>query len=67
MEENDLLNKPCQIYNIDETGMPLNPSSPLVVTTKRQKHPQTIMTGNKSQITDLQFMTQLEFPLRNDA
>lgn len=30
----DLLNKPSQIYNMDETGVPLNPRPPKIVTTK---------------------------------
>ena len=28
LSENDLLDKPAQIFNIDETGMPLDPSPP---------------------------------------
>ena len=29
-----LLDKPSQIYNVDETGIPLNPRPPKVITTK---------------------------------
>jgi len=28
LEENDLMNKPSQIYNIDESGVPLDHRSP---------------------------------------
>ncbi len=53
MEENDILLKPTQIFNCDETGMPLDPKPPKVVVPKGIKHPRTITTGNKGQITVL--------------
>ena len=37
----------------DETGMPLDPAPPKVITRKEQKHTQPITTGNKTQITVL--------------
>ena len=43
--------KPCQIYNMDETGMPLDPTPTKVVTVKGTKHPTCITTDNKAQIT----------------
>ena len=51
--ENDLLDKPAQIFNIDETGMPLDPSPPLVVARRGQKHPSARGSGDKSQVTVL--------------
>lgn len=53
LEDNDLLRKPCQIFNTDETGMPLDPSHPLIAAGKGQQHPQGLTSGNKSQITVL--------------
>jgi len=51
--ENDLLDKPAQIFNMDETGMPLDPSPPRVVARRGQKHPSAVGSGDKSQITVL--------------
>ena len=53
LKENDLLQKPCQIFNTDETGMPLDPPSPLVAACRGQHHPQTITSGNRNNITVL--------------
>ncbi len=49
--DNDLMDKPMQIFNMDETGMPLDPSPMKIITTKGTKHPTSVTTGNKSQIT----------------
>ena len=51
--ENDLLEKPAQIFNTDETGMPLDPSPPLVVARCGQKHTSAVASGDKSQIAVL--------------
>ena len=51
--DNDLVDKPAQIFNMDETGMPLDPSPPLVVARRGQKHPSAVSSGDKSQITIL--------------
>ena len=40
--DNDLVDKPAQIFNMDETGMPLDPSPPLVVARRGQKHPSAV-------------------------
>ena len=48
--ENDLL-QPCNIFNMDETGMPLDPIAPKVLAKKGTKHPVSTTTGDKSQIT----------------
>ena len=51
--ENDLLEKPCQIFNCDESGFPLDPTAPIVVVARGQKHPYSISSGDKTQITVL--------------
>ena len=37
LKDNNLLNKPAQIYNVDETGMAYEHCPPKVVTLKGQK------------------------------
>ena len=49
--DNDLLGKPSQIFNMDETGMPLDPNPPFVVAPVGAKHVSCMRTGDKSQIT----------------
>lgn len=49
--EYDLLDKPCQLFNIDETGLPLDPKSLKVVSGVGTKNPATVCAGNKTQIT----------------
>ena len=51
MEENDLWDKPGQLYNVDETGMPLDPPKLRVCARKGQKKVRQRGSGNKSQIT----------------
>ena len=48
-----LLNKPSQIYNVDESGMPFNPRPPKVVTAKGRKTKKVRYrsSGRKGQIT----------------
>ena len=53
LSDNHLLDKPAQIFNLDETGMPLNPSPPLLVATRGLKNPSAVGSGDKSQITVL--------------
>ena len=53
LDQNDLSHKPCQKYNCDETGMPLDQAPPKVIAWKGQKHTQSITTGNKTQINVL--------------
>lgn len=50
-EENDLFNKPSQLYNMDETGMPLEHRAPNVITKKGKRKVLYCSPGNKSQIT----------------
>ena len=49
--DNSLTNSPERIYNVDETGVPLDPRTPNVVTRKETKKVQYRSTGKKSQIT----------------
>ena len=49
--ENNLIEKPCNIFNMDETGMPLDPLAPKVVAKRGTKHPVATTTGDKSRIT----------------
>ena len=63
LSENDLMDKPCQIFNCDETGMPLSPKPPKVVTTKGDKHPYAINAGDKTQITVLMCCSAGGYPI----
>ena len=51
MVENDLLDKPGQIFNVDESGMPLNPKPVKCVFKRGIKDPLAPSCGDKSQIT----------------
>ena len=51
LESNDLLNKPSCIYNMDESGMPLDYKQPKRIALKGMKKVHGLSTGNKSQIT----------------
>ena len=42
-----------QIFNCDMTGLPLDHTSSSVVGVRGQKHPRTITSGNKKQVTVL--------------
>ena len=48
LEQNKLMNSPQQIYNVDETGVPLDPS---VVTATGSKKVRVRSTGKKGQVT----------------
>ena len=41
------------VLNFVETGIPLDPSTPKVVAKKGQKHPTSLTSGKKSQVTVL--------------
>ena len=49
--DNDLVGKPMQLFNMDETAMPLDPTPTKVVVLKGTKHPTSVTSGNKAQIT----------------
>jgi hypothetical protein len=42
---------PCVIFNMDETGMSLNPKTPQVVSVKGSKHPVATVSNDRSQLT----------------
>ena len=49
--ENNLMESPNRIYNVDGTGMPLNHCAPKIVTGRGHKKVRYRTSGNKSQIT----------------
>ena len=53
LEENEFLDKPSQIFNLDETGMPLDPTPPKVVAGRGMKNPSAPSSGDRSHITVL--------------
>lgn len=53
IEENGLQNHPECIYNMDESGLPLDPKPPKVIALKGQRKVRYRCSGNKSQITVL--------------
>ena len=53
LEDNDILENPSQIFNCDETGMPLDHTPGSVIGIRGQKHPRAIVSGVKKQITVL--------------
>jgi len=53
LRQNDIFDKPGNIFNCDETGLPLNPTCLKVVDKVGTKHPSYITSGSKSQITVL--------------
>ena len=53
LTDNDLLSAPSRIFNVDETGFPLEHKPEKVVVAKGCKHPFVVTSGNKAQITVL--------------
>ena len=53
LRENNLLSSHGQIFNVDESGFPLEPKPEAVVAERGCKHPFVQTSGNKSQITVL--------------
>ena len=51
MDENDFSNHPERIYNMDESGIPLDPRPPRVLTLKGKKKVRYRTSGKKNQIT----------------
>ena len=51
MEEYTLSDKPGLIFNMDETGMPLDPKPPKTIHQRGAKNPSCISSGTKVQIT----------------
>ena len=48
-----LSHRPAQVFNCDETGLPLSHKPPKVVVAAAQKHPYAITSNDKAQITIL--------------
>ena len=53
LKGNELMESPSCIFNMDESGFPLDPKSLHIVCKRGQRHPSTLCSGNKSQITVL--------------
>ena len=53
LADNDLLSAPSRIFNVDETGFPLEHKPEKVIVAKGCKHPYVITSGNKAQVTVL--------------
>ena len=51
LTENNLADKPSQIYNVDESGMPLDHHPPRILVKKGQRKVRYRTSGNKSQVT----------------
>ena len=51
LKEHNLLDSPSQLYNVDESGIPLDPKALKVVTMKGTKKAQYQSPGRKGQIT----------------
>ena len=51
LKENGVFNKPSQIFNMDETGLPLDPKPPKVVHKRGERNPTSIASGDRSHIT----------------
>lgn len=51
LTENNVLDEPSRIYNVDKTGMPLDHRPPKVVAYIGQKKVRTRTLENKSQVT----------------
>ena len=48
----DLVEHPCLIFNLDESGFPLNPKSTKVIARKGEKHP-SVIGGERGQVSVL--------------
>ncbi len=53
LDEYNLFDSPSQLFNCDESGMPLDHTPPAVIAIKGQKHPRVATAGNKKQISVL--------------
>ena len=51
LSEYDLFNAPAQLYNMDESGMPLSPRTPNVIAKRGDKKVRYRVSGKKEQIT----------------
>ncbi len=53
LSENGLLDRPSQIFNCDESGMPLSPKPPKIIAKKGEKNPSYVTGDTKTQISIL--------------
>lgn len=53
LAENDLRDKPAQVYNLDETGMPLDPKALKTIHVRGERNPYAVSSGQKTQISIL--------------
>ena len=53
LHDNEILDSPSQIFNCDETGLPLEHTPSSVIGIEGQKHPRALTSGNKKQVTVL--------------
>ena len=54
LEENDLTDKPCLIFNVDESRMPLDPAALKVVAPCGIRHSRMVSTGTGNSCSMLQ-------------
>ncbi len=53
LQEAEICDRPCQIFNLDESGFPLNPKPPKIIAKRGDKHPSCITSNERTQITVL--------------
>ena len=63
MKENKLYGKPGQIFNMDESAMPLDPESPKLVFEKGYHGASCVTNGDKAQITIVACVSAAGFSL----
>ena len=51
--DNNILNKPRHIYNVDESGFPLAPRAPKTIAAKGSHNPSSVTSATKNQLTAL--------------
>ena len=49
LNDNNLFHQSAQIFNLDKTGIPLDPKVPYIVCSRGQRHPSYINGGSKTQ------------------
>ena len=57
LEKHDLMDKPSQLYNCDESGMPLEHKQPKTLALKGTKKVRQCISGNKTQLTVLGYVS----------
>ena len=63
LHDNEILDSP-QIFNCDETGLPLEHTPSSVIGIKGQKHPRALTSGNKKRLSlDVSMQQDMQFRL----